>query len=150
MDRAMRIALVLWQRINFGCDGEPPVLAVRSSERHRRTKHLSRFLQGLSSGTRLPPKRRAAADLETEGRQPGWRCRSLRRRQQVVRLIINSSLPNLSHFINSLKRDSSRLAAAESQLAENMARLVIVIAWIMSSFFNPHASYVWGLINDRR
>ena len=30
--------------------------------------------------------------------------------------------------MNSLKRDSSRRAAAESQLAENMARLVIVIA----------------------
>jgi len=143
----MRIALVLWQRINFGCDGEPPILAVRSSERHRRTKHLSRFLQGLSSGTRLPPECRAAADLGTEGQQPGWRCRSLRRRQQVTRLIINSSLPNLSHFINSLKRYSSRLAAAESQLAENMARLVIVMAWMMSSFFNSHASYVRGLIN---
>ena len=148
MDRAMRIALVLWQRINFGCDGERPILVERSPERHRRTKHLSRFSQGLSSGTRLPPKRRAAAGLGTEGRQPGWRCRSLRKRQQVVRLFINSSLPNLSHFINSLKRDSSRLAAAESQLAENMARLVIDIAWTMSSFFNSHASYVRGLIND--
>ena len=49
--------------------------------------------------------------------------------------------------MNSLKRDSSRRAAAESQLAEYMARLVIIIARLMSSFFNPHAPYVLGLIN---
>jgi hypothetical protein len=51
--------------------------------------------------------------------------------------------------MNSLKRDSSRLAAAESQLAEYIAWLVMVIARLMSSFFNPHAPYVLGLINDR-
>ena len=41
--------------------------------------------------------------------------------------------------MNSLKRDSSRRAAAESQLAEHMARLVIISARLMSSFLNPHA-----------
>lgn len=41
--------------------------------------------------------------------------------------------------MNSLKRDNSRRAAAESQLAEHMARLVIIIVWLMSSLFNPHA-----------
>ena len=41
--------------------------------------------------------------------------------------------------MNSLKRDSSRRAVAESQLAEQMARLVIIIARLMSSFFNSHA-----------
>ncbi len=51
--------------------------------------------------------------------------------------------------MNSLKRDNSRRAAAESQLAEHMARLVIIIARLMSSFSNPHAPYVLGLINDR-
>ena len=90
MDRAMRIALVLWQRINFGCDGEPPNPAVRSSERHRGTKHLSRFLQGPSSGTHLPPKRRAAVDSGTEGQQPGWHCRSLERRQEVAKFITHA------------------------------------------------------------
>lgn len=50
--------------------------------------------------------------------------------------------------MNSLKRESSRRAAAESQLAEHMARLVIMIARLMSSFFNPHTPYVLGLIND--
>ena len=49
--------------------------------------------------------------------------------------------------MNSLKRDSSRRAAAESQLAEYMARLVIIIARLISSFFNPHAPYVLGLID---
>jgi hypothetical protein len=81
MDRAMRIALVLWQRINFGCDVGPPNLAARSLAHHRGTRRLSRFLQGLSSGTHLPPKRRAAVGLGTEGQQPGSYCRSLRRRQ---------------------------------------------------------------------
>jgi len=51
--------------------------------------------------------------------------------------------------MNSLKRDSSRRAAADSQLAELMARLVIIIARLMSSFFNPHGPYVLGLINDK-
>jgi hypothetical protein len=52
--------------------------------------------------------------------------------------------------MNSLKRDNSRRAVAESQLAENMARLVIVIAWVMSSFFNSHTPYILGLISYRR
>jgi hypothetical protein len=59
----------------------------------------------------------------------------------------HSCLPNLNHFMNSLKRDNSRRAAAESQLAENMARPVIVIAWEMSSFFNSHTPYILGLIS---
>jgi hypothetical protein len=139
MDRAMRIALVLWQRVNFACHLVPPDLVARSLGHHRGTKHLSRFLQGQSPDTHSPPKRRAAADLRTEGLQQDWRCRFLNRRQEVAR-IYYSGLPNRNHFMNSLKRDSSRRAAAESQLAEHMARLVIIIALLMSSLFNPHAA----------
>jgi len=84
MDRAMRIALVLWQRINFGCDAGPPNLAARSLAHHRGTRRLSRFLQGLLSDTHLPPKRRAAVGLGTGGQRPGWYCRSLSRRQEIA------------------------------------------------------------------
>ena len=69
MDRAMRIALVLWQRVNFACHLVPPDLAARSSGHHRGTKHLSRFSQGQLSDIHSPPKRRAAADLGTECQQ---------------------------------------------------------------------------------
>ena len=90
MDRATRIALVLWQRINFGRHLIPPDLAVRSSEHHPGTMHLSRFPQGQWSDTHSPPKRHAAVDLGTEGLQQGWHCRSLSGRQEDARPIIHA------------------------------------------------------------
>ena len=88
MDRAMRIALVLWQRVNFACHLVPPDLATRSSGHHRGTKHLSRFSQGQLSDTHSPPKRRAAADLGTVCLQQDWHCQFLSRRQEDARLIM--------------------------------------------------------------
>jgi hypothetical protein len=90
MDRAMRIALVLWQRINFACHLVPPNLVARSSGHHRGTKHLSRFSQGQLSDTHSLPKRHAAADFGSEGLQQDWHCRFLRRRQEDTRLIIRA------------------------------------------------------------
>lgn len=89
MDRAMRIALVLWQRVNFACHLVPPDLVARSLGHHRGTKHLSRFSQGQLSDTHSPPKRRAAADLRTEGLQD-WHCRFLSGREEVARFIIRA------------------------------------------------------------
>ncbi len=90
MDRAMRIALVLWQPINFACHLVPQDLGARSSEHHPETKHLSRFLQGQWSDTHSPPKRRGAVDLRSEGLQQGWHSRSLSRRQEDARHIIRA------------------------------------------------------------
>jgi hypothetical protein len=90
MDRAMRIALVLWQRVNFVCHLVPPDPAARSSGHHRGTKHLSRFSQGQLPDTHSPPKRRAAADFGTEGLHQDWHCRFLSRRQEDARLIIRA------------------------------------------------------------
>ncbi len=89
MDRAMRIALVLWQRVNFACHLVPPDPEARSSGLHRGTKYLSRFSQGQLPDTHSPPKRRAAAGLRTEGLQD-WHCRFLSRRQEDARLIIRA------------------------------------------------------------
>jgi hypothetical protein len=90
MDRAMRIALVLWQRVNFACHLVPPDLAARSLGYHRGTKSLSRSSQGQLSDTHSPPRRRAEADLETEGLQQDWHCRFLSRRQEDAGLIIRA------------------------------------------------------------
>jgi hypothetical protein len=90
MDRAMRIALVLWQRVNFACHLVPPDLVARSLGHHRGTNHLSRFSQGQLSDTHSPPKRRAAADFGTEDLQQDWNCRFLSGRQEDVRLIIRA------------------------------------------------------------
>ena len=89
MDRAMRIALVLWQRVNFACHLVPPDPAARSSGHHRGTKHLSRYPQDQLPNTHSPPKRRAAADLRTEGLLD-WHCRFLSRRQEDARPIIRA------------------------------------------------------------